>query len=526
MTNPMTDVRKADVIFVTGSNTTEAHPVIGYYMKQAKEKGSKIIVADPKRIPLCDHADIFLQINPGTNVELNNGIANIIFNEELENKDYIEKHTEGIETFRESVKKYTPEYVAKVCGIEEKDLIDAARLYGKAKNAFIAYAMGITQHTNGTDSVKSIANLALITGNLGREGTGVNPLRGQSNVQGSCDMGCLPNLYPGYQKVTEPKIQEKFEKAWGVKLSDKPGLTVTMSPKAILDGEMKFLYIMGENPMVSDPNSAHIAHALSKTFVVCQDIFETETTDYADIILPATAYAETEGTYANSERRVQRVRKAVSPKGMARDDWKIINDIMLKLGYGKEYKNSQEIFDEMKMLTPSYQGITYEKIEKDGICWPCPTEEHMGTRILHVDGPAIGKGIITTLDIRRNSDKHSLESFPYTLVTGRILEHYHTRTMTKRTKKINDMYSENYIEINPTDLKELKINQGDLVKVTSPRGETVARVKESKNVKAKTMFMPFHFGEGANMLTDSEALDPISKIPGFKQVEIKIEKYI
>ncbi len=523
MTNPMTDVRKTDVLFVTGSNTTEAHPVIGYYMKQAKDYGAKIMIADPKRIPLCDHADIFLQINPGTSVPLTNGMLHIIFNEDLDNKEYIENHTEGIEALRESVKDYTPEYVAKICGVTATQVYEAARMYGKADKAFIAYAMGITQHTNGTDNVKSMANLALVTGNLGREGTGVNPLRGQNNVQGACDMGCLPTDYPGYQKVADPVINEKFEKAWGRTLSDKPGITVTMTPNAILNGEIKVLYIMGENPMVSDPNSAHIAHSLCETFVVCQDIFETETSDYADIVLPATAYAETEGTYSNTERRVQKVRRAVSPKGEAKDDWKIINDIMLRLGYEKEYKNAEEIFDEMKSVTPTYAGMTYERLEADGLCWPCPTEDHPGTRILHANGPNRGKGVLTPLSMTPSKEL-SLEDFPHILLTGRILEHYHTRTMTKRTKKIHDLYSENYMDINPIDMKKLNLKQGDLVKVRSLRGETVARVKESSSVKENTMFMPFHFADGANMLSDADSLDPVSKIPGFKQIGISIEK--
>ncbi len=523
MTNPMTDCRKADVIFVIGSNTTEAHPVIGNYMKQAKSKGSKIIVADPKRIPLCDHADLYLQIKPGTNVVLINGMLNIIFDKGLEDKDYIEAHTEGIEELRAKVKGYTPAIVARTCGILEEDLIEAATMYGKADKAFIAYAMGITQHLNGTNNVLSISNLALVTGNIGKEGTGVNPLRGQNNVQGACDMGALPTDYPAYQKVADPKAKEKFEKAWGVKLSDKPGITVTMTADAILNDEIKFLYIMGENPMVSDPDSAHIAHSLCKAFVVCQDIFETETTHFADVILPANSFAETEGCITNSERRVQMVRRVLPPKGLCKDDWRIIVDIMRVLGYEWDYESSEEIFEEMRRLTPSYGGMTYERIDDDGLCWPCPTEEHPGTRILHTNGPTRGKGLLVPID-PMVSPETQLEDYPYILITGRILEHYHTRTMTKRTKKIHQRFSENYVEISSTDLKKLGISQGDVVRLKSLRGETIARVKEADGIQDGTMFMPFHFNEGANMLPDGKSLDPVSKIPGFKQIGVQIEK--
>lgn len=523
MTNPLADVKNAEVIFVTGSNTTEAHPVMGAYIRQAHMAGAKLIVADPKRIPLAEEADLFLQIKPGTSVALSNTMLNVIFAEGLEDKEYIEAHTTGVEALKEMVAKYTPEYGAKIIGVPAEDIIKATRMYAGTKRAYTAYSMGITQHLNGTDNVSSISNLALATGNLGHAGTGINPLRGQSNVQGACDMGALPTDYPAYQKVANPEVQAKFEKLWGTKLSSKVGHTVTTTCDAILKGDVKMLYVMGENPMVSDPDVHHVKKALNKAFLVVQDIFLTETAELADVVLPATSFAEKEGTFTNTERRVQRVRPAVAPIGESKPDWMIISEIMDRLGTEANYTCAEDIFNEMRLASPAYAGMTYERIDADGLCWPCPNTEHPGTPILHSNGPVIGKGVFKAMEWLP-SPETSLEDYPLVLMTGRVLEHYHTRTMTKRNDKINELYPENFIQLNPLDAQEYGIFNGEEIKISSLRGSVIAKVRFSDVVARGTAFMPFHFANGANILSDASKLDPVAKIPGFKQIGIQIEK--
>lgn len=393
MTNSIGDVKKADVIFLTGSNTTENHPVMGAQIRQAVKNGTKLIVADPREIPLVRDAELFLQIKPGTSVALSNAMINVILEEGLENKEYIENNTEGFDQLKEVVAKYTPEAAAEICGVAAEDIRKAARLYGGAGVASILYCMGITQHHNGTENVMSLSNLALVTGNLGKEGSGVNPLRGQNNVQGACDMGALPNVFTGYQAVNNEAVIKKFEAAWEVELSNKPGKTVPEAIHAVEADEVKMLYIFGENPMVSDPDQHHVETALKKAFLVVQDIFLTETAELADVVLPAASYAEKDGTFSNTERRVQRVRKAVDAPGVAKPDWVIIMELMNRLGYNKVYNNIEEIHDEIRQVTPQYAGISYKRIESNGIQWPCPNEEHPGTPTLHVGKPSRGLGL-------------------------------------------------------------------------------------------------------------------------------------
>lgn len=527
MTNCVTEIKEADVIFVTGSNTTEAHPVMGMYVRQAKKAGKKLIVADPKRIPLAEIADIYLQINPGTSVALTNGMLHVIFEEGLEDKKYIEEHTEGIEELRETVKSYTPERVAEICGLNKQDIIDAARMYASGHKSYIAYAMGITQHLNGTNNVMSMSNLALVTGNLGKVGNGVNPLRGQNNVQGACDMGALPTDYPGYQKVFNPDVQAKFEKAWGVPLNPNKGLTVTKTIPAVLEDKVKFLYVMGENPVVSDPDTHHVIHALEKAFVVVQDLFVTETAAYADVVFPATAFLEKDGTFSNTERRVQRVRQAVPKKGECRNDWEILVDIMNRIGYECHYDNVEDIFNELRTVTPSYAGITYEKIEKDGmgVQWPCPNVDHPGTPILHANGPIRngGKGLLKAMEWVPSPETENPD-YPITLISCRILYHYHTRTMTDKTRAVHYTAPRNYVELNVQDAMEMKINEGEWVKLTSPRGSVCVEARIVDTIEPGVAWMPFHYANGANVLSDAHNLDPISAIPGYKQIGIKVEK--
>lgn len=526
MTNSIEDILDTDAMFIIGSNTTENHPVIASHMKQAIEKGAKLVVADPRRIEMADYADVYLQIRPGTNLALINSMIHIIIEEGLEDKEYIEKRTADYEDLVELVKPYTAEYAAEICGVDAEDIIKAARIYAKAGKAGIFYAMGITQHTLGTYNVMALSNLSLLCGNIGKASAGINPLRGQNNVQGSCDMGCLPADLPGYQKVMKPEVIDRFEEAWGAKLSSKIGLTLSEIMDGAADGDLKMLYVFGENPMVSDPDLNHVKHALENLdFLVVQDIFMNETSEYADVVLPAASFAEKEGTFTNTERRVQRVRKAIDPVGDAKPDWMIFMELMNRFGYEKQYNNPSEIMEEIASLTPSYTGISYERIEETGIQWPCPSKDHPGTDYLHKDAMARGKGLFFPADHRDSAEMADTE-YPYILTTGRVLYHYHTRTMTGRVDGLNEKVSESFIEISENIAKELNISDGEVVRVKSRRGDTETKAKITPIVNKNVVFMPFHFADGAaNMLTNTER-DSICKIPELKVAAVRIEKIV
>jgi len=525
MTNGIDEFLGCDVILIIGSNTTENHPVIGAKIRQAVRKGTKLVVVDPRKIDLASNSEVFLQIKPGTNVALLNGMMHVILKENLHNKEFIDARTENFEKLEEAVRDFTPEKAAKVCGVKSEDIEAAARLYAKAEKGSIIYCMGITQHTTGVNNVMNIANLAMLCGQIGRESTGVNPLRGQNNVQGACDMGALPGTYPGYQPVTKQEVADKFAKAWEVEaLSTKSGLTVSEMVHAAEHGDIKMLYIMGENPMVSDPDLNHVKHALESTeFLVVQDIFLTETAQLADVVLPAAAFAEKDGTFSNTERRVQRVRKAIDAPGEAKADWEIIMDLMNKLGYEKKYNNPSEIFDEMAALTPSYAGIDYERLEKAGIQWPCPNKEHPGTAYLHKGTFARGKGLFMGIEYKESAELPD-KKYPLILTTGRVLYHYHTRTMTGKVEGLNKKSPESFVQINPVTANNLKISDGDMVQVSSRRGSILIKAKVSDIVKQDVVFIPFHFAEGAaNILTNS-ALDPNCKIPELKVCAVVVER--
>ncbi len=523
MTNGIADIQKADALFVTGSNTTESHPVIGAQIKRAVRNGAKLIVADPRKIPLADEADIFLKIKPGTSIALHNAMMNVIINERLHDEEYIRENTENYEELVESLKKYTLEYAAETCGVEPNLIREAAVMYASAEAASILYCMGITQHTNGTETVMSLSNLALITGNIGKEGAGVNPLRGQNNVQGACDMGALPNVYTGYQPVTNAGTREKFEQAWGVSLSDKIGLTVTETFQAIDEDRVKMLYICGENPMISDPDTHHAEKALDKVFLVVQDLFLTETAALADVVLPAASFAEKDGTFVNTERRIQRVRKAVDAPGEAKPDWVIFMELMTRLGYEEHYNSAEEIFEEIRELTPQYAGVTYDRINGKGIQWPCPTIDHPGTNVLHVGKPARGAGFLKPVE-HVESLELGEEMYPLVMTTGRMLYQYHTRTMTGKTDGINQIAPELYVEINPSLAQEKSITDGEMVKVTSKRGSVTMKAKVTDRVGKEVVFVPFHWESGANVLTNADVLDKYCKIPGLKVTGVNIEK--
>lgn len=526
MTNTIGGIEDADVILITGSNTTENHPVLSAYVKRAvKFKGTRLIVVDPRNIKIASFAHQWARQKLGTDAAWINGMMHVIIKEGLEDKEFIANRTEGYEDLKKAVEKFTPEYAEEITGIPAKQIVDMARMYAKAENAAILYCMGITQHVSGTDNVKSLANLAMLTGNIGRSGTGVNPLRGQNNVQGACDMGGLPNVFTGYQPVTNEEARKKMAGAWKVDtLSDKVGLKVTeMVPKAH-SGELKALYIIGENPLVSDPDLSHAEASMEHLdFMVVQDIFLTETAQKADVVLPSACFAEKEGTFTNTERRVQRVRKAVDAPGEAWDDWKITCEIATRMGYEMTYDSAEEIFREIALVTPSYAGLAYYRIEDEGIQWPCPTADHPGTPILHTEQFTKGKGTFHAIDFIPPAESIS-DEFPLYLTTGRVLYHYHTGTMTRKTEGLNVKAPANFVEISAKDAAKFGIASGDMVEIASRRGAIEAEVQVSPKAVEGTVFIPFHYAESAaNKLTHA-ALDPTAGIPEYKVCAVKVSK--
>ena len=525
MTNSIDELKNAECIFVIGSNTTEAHPVIALVIKEAVVKnGAKLIVADPRDIELVRFASCHLQQRPGTDVALINAMMNVIISEGLHDKSFIEKRTENFERMAESVKDFTPEKAEKITGIAAEAIREASRIYARSETASIIYSMGITQHTTGTDNVLSLANLAMLTGNVGKESSGVNPLRGHNNVQGACDLGALPNVYPGYQSVEESPIREKFEKAWGRELSARSGLTVIEIIEAIEEDTVRALYLMGENPALSDPNLNRTRKALEKVdFLVCQEIFLSETAEFADVVLPALSFAEKDGTFTNTERRIQLVRKALKGPGDAKEDWQIICDICTAMGYPMQYKDAAEIMAEIASVTPIYSGISHKRIESVGLQWPCPDKNHPGTRYLHQGKFKRGKGKFHTVEFQEPAELPDKE-FPFVLSTGRELYQFHTGTLTRKSKAIGQVSPTGYVELHSDDAQKYGISDGDIVQVISRRGTVSTFAKVTCEIGRGWLFMPFHFAEGpANMLTN-DALDPFAKIPEFKVCAAAIKK--
>ncbi len=526
MTNPIVDIEKSDVILITGSNTTENHPVLSSYVKRAvTQKGAKLIVVDPRRIPITRFAEHWLRQNLGTDVAWINGMMHVIIKEKLYDEEYVNSRTVGLDEVKKSVLKYTPEYVEGITGINKDQLVAAARLYAQAPAASILYAMGITQHTTGTDNVKSLANLAMLCGNVGVPGGGVNPLRGQNNVQGACDMGALPNVYTGYQKVVDPAVRSRMETAWGVEtLPRHEGLPVTEMMEKAHEGTLKGMYIVGENPMISDPDLNHAEKALANLdFLVVQDIFLTETAQMADVVLPAASFAEKEGTFVNTERKVQRVRKAVEPPGRAQEDCKIISKLSRRMGYPMNYESADTIMEEIARVTSSYCGIEYERLEQDGIHWPCPGTNHPGTPCLHMDTFTCGLGVFHAIEYIPPAEVANGE-YPLFLTTGRVLYQYHTGSMTMKSQGLNELAPECFVEISAEDADEYGIGDGDVLKISSKRGEIKAKAKLSDTAVKGTVFIPFHYAQASvNRLTHA-ALDPTAKIPEFKVCAVRIEK--
>ncbi|MBN1806165.1 MAG: formate dehydrogenase subunit alpha [Sedimentisphaerales bacterium] len=525
MTNSIDELKNAACIFIIGSNTSEAHPVIALSIKEAVVKNcARLIVADPRRIDIAGFAELYIAQKPGTDVALINAMMNVIINEKLHDTDFINERTEGFEELAGAVKDFSPEKAEKITTIPAEKIRRAAKIYAGASSSSIVYSMGITQHTTGTDNVMSLANLSMLTGNVGKESAGVNPLRGQNNVQGACDVGALPDVYPGYRSVEDSKIRERFEKAWSAKLSPNKGLTVVEILHAVETGDIKAVYIMGENPALSDPNLNRTRGALEKVdFLVVQDIFLSETAQYADVVLPSACFAEKDGTFTNTERRVQRVRAAIHPPGQAKSDWQIICDVSTRFGYEMSYDSAGQIMDEIASLTPIYGGISFERIDSVGLQWPCPDKDHPGTKYLHKGKFTRGRGKFHPVEFRAPVESPG-RKFPFVLTTGRQLYQFHTGTMTRKSAAINQVSPTGYVEIHLEDAGRLGIKDGNTVEVSTVRGKVATLAKVTGNIEKGWLFMPFHFHEGpANMLT-IDALDPLAKIPEYKACAAAIRK--
>jgi formate dehydrogenase alpha subunit len=539
MSNSIDDVAKeAKSFFIIGSNTTEQHPIFGTMLRRAvRFRGAKLVVADPRKIDITDFATLHIRQRPGTDIPLLNGLMYIILEKGWEDKNFIQERTENFDDFKAAVMNYPPEKVAEITGVRVEQLYEAAEIIATNSPMAVIWAMGITQHIVGVRNVMDLANLQMLLGNMGVAGGGVNPLRGQNNVQGACDMGGLPNVYTAYQPVTSDEVREKFEKAWGATSNTKVGLAVTEMIPGILDGKIKSLYILGEDPVMSDPDTKHIRHCLeSIDFLVLQEIFPSETAAYADVLLPGVSFAEKTGTFTNTERRVQMVNKAIEPLGDARPDWWITAEIAKRILNGSseqvrsdapysswDYRDTSEIMSEINALTPSYGGITHERLLKgERLQWPCPTKDHPGTPILHTNQFTRGKGKFMPIDDLPPAEKPD-DDFPMVMSTGRVLYHWHGGQMTRRAKGLMQVYGEALVELNPNDAEKLGVNGKKTLRISSRRGSIEAQAWVTDRVPPGMVYANFHFPEAsANELTIA-ALDPVSKIPEYKITAVKVE---
>jgi formate dehydrogenase alpha subunit len=525
MSNSMNETIDADCILVTGSNTTEAHPVASLDIKAAaRERGARLIVVDPRRIEIADFATLWLRQRPGTDVVVFTAMCKVILDEALVDWNFVEERTENLEALVEALEDFSLEEAERISGVPAEDIATAARWYANAERAMIFWGMGISQSSHGVDNALSLINLAMLAGHLGKRSTGLNPLRGQNNVQGASDMGVLPNVFTTYQKTDDEEIVQKFERAWGAHLTRVPGMVATEIVPAAAEGRVKALLIMGENPMMSEPDLHHTEKALRNLEFLCAiDIFMNETGEIADVVLPAASLAEKDGTTTNTDRRVQRIRKAVEPPGQARADWRVLADLATRLGYTMRYNHPREIFDEMRTVTPGYAGINYERIEQQGIQWPCPTEDHEGTPYLYADGFPRGLGKFFPLEYRPPVELPD-EEYPYVLSTGRILYHWHGGTISRESPSLAGIYPKGVVEIHPEDGLKLGLESGDWVKVASRRGEVVAEAKLTDRSPLGVIFISFHWKEAAaNILTINE-LDPVAKIPEYKYCAVNVQK--
>jgi formate dehydrogenase alpha subunit len=530
MTNNIDDFGNTKCVLAIGTNTAEAHPVLAMKIRRTvRQTGAKMIVANPMEVDFVRDADLWIRPRYGTEVALLMGLCRIILDEGLHDAAFVKERCENFDEFMKALEDYPLERVAEITGVRAEDLLQTARMYAQNGPATILYAMGLCEHSHGTENVIAAANLAMLTGNVGGAGAGVNPLRGQNNVQGACDMGALPDVYPGYQKVDNEAVRKKFEEAWGIELNPYLGLKLTEMMPAARDGQIRALYIMGENPVLTDPDGNHVIQALEKLeFFVFQDLFLNETAQFADVVLPAASFAEKDGTFTNTERRVQRVRKAVEPIGQSRPDWWIVSELAKRMGAnGFDYSGAAEVMDEIARLTPNYGGISHKRLEDGSLQWPCPSEDHPGTCIMHSEIFARpgGKGHFVPLKYRPPVEATS-DDYPLMLMTGRRLYHYHA-TMTRKVAALNALLSEELVQISPADAAPLGIADGDLVQVTSQQGEVEVRARVTEVVPAGMVAMAFHFAEcPTNRLISSRAdtLDPVTKTPAYKTCPVKIRK--
>jgi formate dehydrogenase alpha subunit len=499
--------------------------VLALNIKEAAKRGATLIVANPKEIELAEHAAIVLRHKPGTDVVLLMGMMRVIVDEGLHDEPFIAERCENFEEFRESLASFDLDFVERTTGVPREKVIEAARVYATKKPSSICYAMGITQHTHGTDNVMATANLAMLTGNIGKPSTGVNPLRGQNNVQGACDMGALPNVYPGYQKVVDPEVKKKFEAAWGCELNGSLGIPLTEVFHAISEGKVKAFYMVGENPVLADADANHVEEALNEIeFLVCQDIFLTETAKFAHVVLPAASFAEKEGTNTNTERRVQRVRRAIEPVGDSKPDWWIVCEIAKRMGApGFDFTDPREIMAEIASVTPSYAGISYERLEDGGLQWPCPTAEHPGTPRLHAEKFARGKGRFVPLEYKPAAELPDGE-YPLTLTTDRSLFHFHTSTMTRKVQGLETLDDRELLRIHPDDASRLGISNGETVRVSSRRGRITVEANVTDICPPGVVSLTFHFWESPTNVLTNAALDPVAKIPETKVCAVRVDK--
>jgi formate dehydrogenase major subunit/formate dehydrogenase alpha subunit len=541
MSNSMDDVvEQAQAMFIIGSNTTEQHPVFGAKIRQAALKRKvKLVVADPRKIDITEFAALHLRQRPGTDVALLNGLMHIILVKGWEDKKFVEERTEGFEEFKATIDQYPPEKVAGITGVPVEKLHEAAEILAANKPMAVMWAMGITQHITGVRNVMTLANLQMLLGNMGLPGGGVNPLRGQNNVQGACDMGGLPNVYPAYQPVTNDEARARFEAAWGVPLSPKNGMTVTEMIPAAGEGRIKALYILGEDPVMSDPDTNHIRHCLeSCDFIVLQEIFPSETAEYADVLLPGVSFAEKTGTFTNTERRVQMCRKAIEPEGEAKEDWWITAELAKRVlaegsrqltrfagrYAGWDYAGTAEIMVEIAALTPSYAGVSHERLERgERLQWPVKGPDHPGTPILHVGAFPRGRGKFAPIDHIPPAERPD-DEYPMILSTGRVLYHWHGGEMTRRAKGLLEVYGQSLVELNPDDAERLGLNGNKRVRITSRRGAMEAEAWVTDRVPPGMVYANFHFPETPTNALTIAALDPVAKIPEYKVCAVRVEK--
>jgi formate dehydrogenase major subunit len=521
------DVANAGAVLIAGSNTTGNHPVAATFFKEAHKRGTKLIVVDPRREDIANHADWYCRTKPGTDVAFYNAMMNVIIEEGLADTAYIERHTENFEALRKTVSRYTPERAAGMCGVEADEIRAVARAFGQASSAIIFWGMGISQHVHGTNNARCLIALALLTGNVGKPGSGLHPLRGQNNVQGASDSGLVPMVYPDYQSVEDPKVREKFERAWGRPLDPERGLTVVEITQGALSGRIRGMYIMGENPFLSDPNVNKVRKALANLeFLVVQDIFLTETAEFADVILPASSYLEKLGTYTNTDRRVQIGRPTLEMPGEARLDWQIISEVATRMGYPMHYENPSEIFDEFASLTDSYRSLSYDNLGPTGKLWPNDDPLHDdGPVVLFEDGFPTPNGRAKFVPAEwEAAPELPDDEYPLVLSTGRLLEHWHTGSMTRRSKVLDTIQPEAFVTLHPEDASARGIDEGDFVSIASRRGRVTCRARITTRECRGSVFMPFHFREAAANLLTIDELDPDGKIPGFKFCAVEVVK--